>query len=414
MGAASGRLTEAKIRSYVKAKKPVQHNDGDGLYLRLRASTKKGVATVGRPEWLFRYTLNGKPNLISIGRYPQMSLAEARAEAGRLLGMKDAGVDPAAGRSKADADNPYLVDDLVDEWVKRQVVPSRHDWDRVESQLRRYVLPVLGGMPVATVHPLDIDKVLKGVVDAGYPTVANDVLRHMKRMFKWARVRKHCEINPAADFGAEDAGGQESPRGRFLDEVELRAFFSAVDSSASLGDDNALTLKVLIATCVRKGDLVRAQWQHLELDKGEWFLPDRPSKKKNINNKKAGALVVPLAVPVVDWFVELKRLAKGSEWVLPARRIVASGTNRFPHISPDTINLALKKVTQGIEHVTVHDLRRTARTHLARLGVTEAIAERCLNHKPKGIKGVYDQWEYFDERKTALGLWATHMVKMGA
>lgn len=414
MGAASGRLTEAKIKSYVSAGKPIQHNDGGGLYLRLRRSTKQGVATVGRPEWLFRYTLNKKSTWKSIGRYPQMSLADARAEAVRLLGLKDAGVSPVSRAAEREAEAPYLVDDLVSEWVERQVKRDRFDWDRVDAQLRRYAMPILSGMPVQDVHRLDIDRVLKAVMAAGYPTVANDVLRHLKRMFRWARKRGRCEDNPAADFDLDDAGGKEGHRKRYLEESELEALFEAMKHSANLGTDNAMAFKILLATCVRKGDLVRARWEHIDFEKCTWYLPDRPTKKGGDDNKKAGPLMVPLAPPVAEWFENLKVMAGTSVWVLPARRIVASGKNRFPHVSPDTLNLALSRVSGELAKFTVHDLRRTARTHLARLGVNEAIAERCLNHKPRGIKGVYDRWEYFDERKAALALWAEHLVKMGA
>ena len=81
--------------------------------------------------------------------------------------------------------------------------------------------------------------------------------------------------------------------------------------------------------------------------------------------------------------------------------------NRFPLVSPDTLNLALRRLKlDGVEHFTVHDMRRTARTHMAALGVDRFVAERALNPKVRDVEGIYNQYDYFDERKDALSRWA--------
>ena len=81
--------------------------------------------------------------------------------------------------------------------------------------------------------------------------------------------------------------------------------------------------------------------------------------------------------------------------------------NHFEQVSPDTLNVALKRLTlDGVEHFTVHDMRRTARTHMAALGIDRFVAARALNHKLRDVEGVYNQYDYFDERKRALDRWA--------
>lgn len=88
--------------------------------------------------------------------------------------------------------------------------------------------------------------------------------------------------------------------------------------------------------------------------------------------------------------------------------------NRFGHISPDTLNVALRRLPlEDIEHFTVHDMRRTARTHMAALGVDRFVAERALNHKVRDIEGVYNQYDYFTERKVALDRWAGMLEAVG-
>ena len=87
--------------------------------------------------------------------------------------------------------------------------------------------------------------------------------------------------------------------------------------------------------------------------------------------------------------------------------------NRYEHVSPDTLNVALRRLKLlDIEHFTVHDMRRTARTHLARLGVDRFVAERSLNHKLGSVEGIYDRHDYFAERAAALGTWASLLAKV--
>jgi integrase len=86
---------------------------------------------------------------------------------------------------------------------------------------------------------------------------------------------------------------------------------------------------------------------------------------------------------------------------------------RFQHISPGTLNVALKRLPlKDVEHVTVHDMRRTARTQMAALGINRFVAERALNHKIRDVQGIYDQHDYFSERKIALAKWAALLVEV--
>ena len=83
-----------------------------------------------------------------------------------------------------------------------------------------------------------------------------------------------------------------------------------------------------------------------------------------------------------------------------------------PHVCESTLGVAMGKVKHGLPHFTVHDFRRTARTHLAALGVEPHVAERCLNHKLKGVEGVYNRHDYFEGRRRALEAWGQLLLKL--
>ncbi|WP_232771911.1 site-specific integrase [Glaciecola sp. 33A] len=141
-------------------------------------------------------------------------------------------------------------------------------------------------------------------------------------------------------------------------------------------------------------ELLAAQWTEFKLDERIWSIPAEKTKTETTIN-------IPLASPVVEWLNELKVRSAGSAYVSPSRR-----RSKREYVSPDTLNATVSKLFSEeklvITHFTTHDLRRSARTLLASLKVPPHVSEQCLNHKLKGVEEVYDQYDYFDERKDAL------------
>lgn len=244
---------------------------------------------------------------------------------------------------------------------------------------------------------------LQNIVSRGAPTVANDVLRWTKRIFNYGIKRHILEVNPAAAFELTDAGGQEKSRERFLTDDELSQLFSAMKRAKGFGRQNELTFKLLLLLCCRKMELCSARWENIDLNNAIWHLT---------GTKNGDDIDIPLPENAILWLNELKIMSCNSEWVLPARKM----QNRMiPHIVESTLPVALAKLRphlHGIDNFTIHDFRRTARTHLASLGVDPIVAERCLNHRIKGVEGIYNRHQYFDERKKALLLWQEKLIKL--
>jgi integrase len=165
---------------------------------------------------------------------------------------------------------------------------------------------------------------------------------------------------------------------------------------------NALALRVLLGTAVRSSELVLAKWQDVDLADGKWHIP---------TSKTGTAMDVPLAPIVIRWFAELKGLAEGSSFVLPAHarsRTARHGGEASLH--KDTLREAidhwLETRKPAIRRFTPHDLRSTVKSHLRALGVPRDISEMCLNHKLTGVEGIYDRHNYYEDRLAALGKWA--------
>lgn len=395
---ARAKLTALAVERAHRSGKPLLLSDGDGLYL--RKQTRDGAS------WTLRYRFAGKEHWLTLGNYPDMALAQARIEARQARVLLDRKQDPLSVRRAALAEERRKgsFKALCEDWYRAEVqarglkhpaVPRRH--------LDRYLLPKFGRLPASDVTPSDVARLLDELKGRA-PTAANDLLRFTRRIFAFGVRRRFVLSNPAADFSPRlDAGGVERPRSRALSFDELTRLFEKIRGTPSFSEDNLLAIRLLLALCVRKGELLGARWVEFDLD-GEtqagavWHLPAS-------RTKTGESLDIPLAPAVVEWLNALHVLAAGSDYVFPKRR--RDPRERVPHMGIDTLNVALKRVKHGLADFTLHDLRRTARTHLAALGVRREVAERCLGHRLRGVEGTYDRYDYFKERRVALERWAT-------
>lgn len=395
-------VTDLTLRSWLNAG-PVDRSVGNNLMF---VASDAGART-GRASWILCYRFGGRKKEKVLGRYPDISLREAREIALRDRALIQQGLDVAAlkRREKLKARETHNVTALARLWYEREIEPRYKHPESVERVIRRHIKPVIGRLPVDEIRPIHIDDVLTRIVFAGAPTVANDARRYLHRMFHFAVKRKWIELNPVHGFSTFDAGGTEKAKSRWLTGKELTTLAEAMRTTPSFGRPNELAVWLLLALCVRKMELLSAKWSEFDLPNAVWTLT--PSRTKTNS-----AIRIPLAAPVVEWLDELKVFAFGSDNLFPARRLVRERqgrrhANRHPHVSPDTLNVALKRLPlKDIEHFTVHDMRRTARTHMASLGIDRFVAERALNHKLKDVEGIYNQYDYFKERKVALEKWA--------
>lgn len=396
------------LKSWLSAG-PVDRSVGDGLMF---VASEAG-ARVGKGSWILRYRFGGRQKEKVLGRYPEITLRTARELALRDRAQIQQGVDVAVQKrlEKLRISDAHNVESLASAWYERDIAPKYKRPEAVERAIRRHIKPVIGKLPVEFVRPVHIDEVLTRIVAAGAPTVANDVRRYLLRMFHFAVKRKWIDSNPAYGFEVADAGGTEQAKSRWLTTHELQTLAERMRSTPNFGRQNELAVWLLLALCVRKMELLSAKWSEFDLPNAVWML--MPSRTKT-----NAAIRIPLPTPVIEWLNELKVFAFGSDYLFPARLLVRERlgrpqSNRHSHVSPDTLNVALKRLPMtDFEHFTVHDMRRTARTHMAVLGIDRFVAERALNHKLKDVEGVYNQYDYFKERKVALEQWAALLSTM--
>jgi integrase len=394
------KLTDIQIKAWIKKGEHFEGRaDGNGLYICYR----KEMAV---PMWRFRYRLAGKQRQMFIGSYKDLPLADARRKAKELNARVSLGHDVAAEKQSRKAaavaqieaeKHRITVSALVDLYYRERVAPKMARPEQALGHLNR-LSAALGKMLVENVTGKHINDMYQKDLARGYPASTNKLREQARRVFGYATAQHIIPHNPAQWLDISYAGGKQEPRERNLSKEELTELFKDMAQAKGFGRDNYLTVKLLLILCVRKCELIKALKSEFNLDTAIWTLVKRRTKSKI-------TIDIPLPTQAVEALNELFIISADSDNLLPAR---SPQHRKLPHISEATLNKALEKI-DNIEHFTVHDLRRTAKTKLQESGVDEFISERCLNHSITGVAGTYGRHDFFNERKKALQLWANYL-----
>lgn len=374
-------LDDVQIRHWISKGEPVAKSDGDGLTFTLSAT--------GTASWILRYrNAASRRREVTLGNYPDLTLAEARKLARKRRVDVDKGRDPAAEKKleKMRAHQAWTVRKLAEDYkAKKLTIPplsegtmSYRRWD-----IDKVIVPKLGSIEVRQVVPADIVHVLETSKRSW--TVCKRILTSSKKLFGHACGKRLIDYNPCAGIELVALMRARPPvRKRvMLTEDELRTLLKGVDD---IGLANALALRILLATCVRSIELTKARWEHVDLERGTWWVPEESVKTRV-------GFLVPLTPTVATWFRQLRDLSEGSAWVLPARTARRVRRLGDTHVGKTTlwaaaIMRAFEREKIDIRKFTPHDTRSTAKGHMRNMGVANEITELALNHKLKGMEAV--------------------------
>ena len=267
------------------------------------------------------------------------------------------------------------------------------------------MLPTLGNRRLDEVEAGDLLPILDSLKAKGRVQEARHVLILARSFFAHAIARQRIKRNPASDIPMKLIG-VAGTRDRALEPSEIGKLLAALDQADFLYPAHTIALRLLLLTLCRKGELVAAKWEQVDLDKGEWYVP--PSHQKS-----GIPHLVPLSAQAVELFAALRKLAGRSPYVLPS----LEGRRDKP-MADSSLNWALWQLTRkrngkpallNIPHFTLHDFRRTGSTLLHANGYVSDVIEKALGHTIKGVRGVYNKASYAPERRTMLQFWANYL-----
>lgn len=386
-------LTEAAVRSAKPSPgRAVRLFDGRGLYLE--------VAPAGGKWWRLKYRFGGKEKRLSLGVYPEVSLATARRRRDELrLALAD-GRDPGAER-KARTDAAPTLNETARAWLAKQAPTwAAGHAARVRSLLERDVLPFLGDCPVDAVTPPQVLDVLRRIEARGAVETAHRARYYLGQLFRYAIAEGRALRDPAEGLQGALAPVVGEHFAAITEPRAVGALLRAIDEyQGTLVVRCALRLAPLVF--VRPGELRRAEWQHIDLDAAEW---------RFVTSKTGTPHVVPLATQTVSVLRELQPLTGAGRYVFPSER------GRGRPMSENTVLVALRALGFGAETMTGHGFRAMARTLLDEaLKFPAHLIEHQLGHIVRDPLGrAYNRTTHLEDRRRMMQRWADYLDELRA
>ena len=386
-------LTDIQIRKWIRAGVPLAKSDGGGLTFTLSA--------VGAAVWVLRFRHAGRRQEVTLGRYPDLSLAAARLMAAKKRLALVEGVNPADEVRKAKSHRDWTIRELIRDYKELVLSTLAESTQRSYGRNLKRIENGMGAMSVQSVAPADVVAQIERV-KAGWVELFT-LWCALRGIFKHAAGKKLIVASPCAGIQLEAIiGKRPEKRTRLMltdDEI-------AVLMNADMNLENLLSVRILLATGVRISELNNALKANVHLEEKRWHIP---------KTKTGNAIDIPLSKAVAEWFETLIDVAGNSDYVLPARsRARMARYDGDAAVSKDAMREAIDywidQHSPKIRRFTPHDLRSTMKSHLRKLGVPREVSEMCLNHKLPGVEGIYDQHTYYDERRVALEKWSDFLV----
>jgi integrase len=388
-----------------------------------------------------RYPGSDNPSRREIGKCEDITLSDAREKARRWRELVKKGIDPfeeaqrerAAALQKRQTTFGAVAEDFI-----RDKLPGERKGKDVEREIRRDLLPKWKDLAIADVTDQHISSLIKAKGRDG-KVGARNLLALVKRFFRWAIAQPEYGIalSPCASIRATDILG-EMPRSaaRVLSADELFALWRA---AGRMPYPVGPAYKMLCLTALRLNEAVDASWSEFNMREKVWVIPAERMKGKDGGKKQARAHAVPLTAELLALLEALPRFKNPksphdgdeSARAKTGKYLFSTTAGRSPTWIGTKIKdrldrrmlLTLRALAKQrgddpndvkLPHFVNHDIRRTVRSQLSRLKVTEEAREAVLAHARPGIKGTYDLHDYLDEKREALELWARRLAEIAA
>jgi len=413
-----GDLTVKEIENAKPLDKPYVLSDGQGLRLR--------VATNGVKSWLVRYMYKGKEKQ---RRLPEnygnikgcIGLKEAREQSTNIRSLARKGTDIQVKLEedreaeevlqKAEFDNAKTLKDLFETWIKS--VHRKDGGKELRRSFTRDVFMPSLDKPLKNITTEDVEKILEQIVKRGSTRIADALFVDLKQMFRWAKSRKAWRDlfdDPTPEIDIKTIlpkGYKRTERKRALSDSEIKEL-SIKLQLAALPQRTQIAVWIMLSCCCRIGELIKAQWQHINFEKREWLIPAQNSKN-SIEHK------IFLSDFASLQFLSLRNNEPNETWCFPDsvgkthlglksitkqirdRQITSNGKLPLKNRSKNTDALILADGDW-----VPHDLRRTGATLMQSLDVEPNVIERVLNHvEPKKLVRIYQTFDYADKKRDA-------------
>lgn len=345
------------------------------------------VAPSGRKSFCVLYRRGRRLRRYTLGRYPPLSLSQARKMAKAALAEAAMGGDPAA--RKIDERRAGTFAELAAEYLERHAKPNKRTWKEDKRRIRKNLLPPLGPALAKEITRANLRRLLEDIVRRPAPAEANQTHALIRKIYNWAISQDLVEDSPCRGLPRP---AKIRHRHHVLNEDDVLRFWNALSYESLVV---AAALKLRLLTAQRGGEVITMLWKDVELDARWWTIPAERSKNG-----------LPHRVPLSDAAIDVLRELEDTDspWVFPSPR--GDGQLRSTQKAVERI-----RKRAGIE-LRGHDLRRTAASFMTSMGTPRLVVAKILNHVETGVTAVYDRHSYDREKREALDAWALRLSEI--
>jgi len=387
------KLTDPIIKAAKPKEKPYKLSDGQGLILLIQSN--------GSKWWRYRYRINGKEKMLSIGTYPKVTLKKAREMRVTADDLLKQGIDPSQHRQEQKqiaaiaAENSF--ESVARQWWNhwKHARTERHA-DYVIRRLEADIFPVIGNKPIHSITAPTLLMVIKKIESRGALDIAKRALSTCGQVFRYAVGHGLAERNPAADIKPSDVlKPTRKENYARLDQKDLPELLRKIEDY----DGQPLTrmaLQLMALTFVRTGELIGARWEEIDMTAKQWRIPAERMKMRSPH-------IVPLSNQSLRLINELRTLALDDVLLFPSER--RDGKT----MSNNTILYALYRMGYH-SRMTGHGFRGIASTILHEQGYNHEYIELQLAHSPRdAVSAAYNHALYLDQRARMMQEWADYL-----
>lgn len=409
----AGKLNDVMIRNLKPTGKQQKLSDGEGLFLI--------VTPKGSKLWRYRTFYNGKENTLSFGKYPAISLAQARQMKIEAQGLEIKGIDPALARKeeKARVKNESLNERMTFkvvamEWLEKMQAEWAATNLKKKVRLLNGLFNVIGDKPISSIIPADILPFLKSIDMAGKTCTAHALAQTASQVFRYARICGYCMFNPADGLTGALKRIESKHYACLKTPEKVGELLRAIDEypgSISV----FFALKILPYVALRSTELRDAFWREIDFDKAVWTVPaTRANRLKDGGGMKMRiAHEVPLARQAVNLFMQLKQCGQNGDLCFPGRQ------SKTACITDASLLNAIRSMGYTREDMTVHGFRGTFSTLLnekkTEWGFDSDIIERQMAHSQKdAVRAAYNHASYMAQRRRLMQMWADYLDELKA
>jgi integrase len=393
-------LTPTRLNNAKPKEKPYKLTDGGGLYVL--------VMPGGAKTWIYQYSLDGKRREVTIGRFPEIGMTDARDRHAEYRAMVERGENPAAHKQADKAERKVREALRADEgqfkafslkWIDETLADKSETYRKqIRSRLERFVWPHFGRKALEDVRPADVLAIIEKV--RATPNTAEGVRVIIQSVYNYAIQKLLAESNPALPLrGVIKVPPAEHYR--HLNEAELGAFWRAIGKQGAHPSTLAATRLLMYSMC-RKAEVLRAKWAEIDLERAQWDIPAARMKSRRPHR-------VYLSRQAVELLTVQHALTGGGEYVFPssARPVIP--------MADATLNHFFKRLDFGVPEFSPHGTRGTAATLLREHGFSRDVVELLLAHAERSQTAAsYHHHELEPERRRALQYLADEIDRRAA